>query len=227
MRVFLVLAALLLLLFAGVVHIQRGSDSSGLLAGWIRSSQPESASSPTVESSVANEAVATKPATPSPGQKLVEAGELSVLEAPARDKGMVRYTDDQGSIHMVRSMAHVPTPFRESAVALGSAAVVNRVEVPVQTASAFRDWRPIANPNTASPVLLYSANWCGACKRAKSYLKAEGVAYRELDIDRDPGARHDLQRIVGRVAIPLLDVRGQYVSGFKQKVYAQVLGLSP
>jgi glutaredoxin len=78
-----------------------------------------------------------------------------------------------------------------------------------------------------SPVLLSSTSWSGACKRAKHYLDSNRVNYRELDIDSDAGAREEVERVVGRVAIPLLNARSQHISGFCERVYARALGLTP
>jgi mycoredoxin len=42
---------------------------------------------------------------------------------------------------------------------------------------------------TSMPELtVYSTTWCGPCKRLKSQLTREGIAYREIDIERHPDA---------------------------------------
>src|SRR5438067_1063736 len=38
------------------------------------------------------------------------------------------------------------------------------------------------------PLLIYTTTWCGDCYRAKKWLDARGVAYREIDIERDERA---------------------------------------
>lgn len=40
----------------------------------------------------------------------------------------------------------------------------------------------------SSVVTMYSTVWCGYCRRLKSQLEREGIAYREVDIERDPAA---------------------------------------
>ena len=37
-------------------------------------------------------------------------------------------------------------------------------------------------------LTMYSTTWCGYCYRLKSQLDREGIAYRVIDIDRDPAA---------------------------------------
>jgi mycoredoxin len=35
---------------------------------------------------------------------------------------------------------------------------------------------------------MYSTSWCGYCHRLKTALKAEGIAYDEVDIEQNPEA---------------------------------------
>jgi len=37
-------------------------------------------------------------------------------------------------------------------------------------------------------VTMYSTTWCGYCRRLKSQLDREGIAYTEVDIEQDPAA---------------------------------------
>ncbi|MEU7896506.1 mycoredoxin [Nonomuraea sp. NPDC049152] len=37
-------------------------------------------------------------------------------------------------------------------------------------------------------LTVYSTSWCGPCKRLKSQLTREGIAYEEVDIERNPAA---------------------------------------
>jgi glutaredoxin len=152
---------------------------------------------------------------------VLTAGELSVLE-PEAPEPMVRYVDAEGSIRMVRGLAQVPAPHRAKAVVLDRGNV-NVVSMPAPTAVAFQDWQPDPNPNR-SEVVLFSAPWCGACERAKRHLDQRGVRYEERDIDADDSARQEVLRIVGHIAIPLLEVDGRYLSGFRPDVYDRALG---
>jgi mycoredoxin len=44
---------------------------------------------------------------------------------------------------------------------------------------------PAPAPGT---VTMFSTPWCGYCRRLKSQLEREGVAYTEVDIEEHPGA---------------------------------------
>ncbi|TDC23661.1 NrdH-redoxin [Streptomyces sp. 8K308] len=37
-------------------------------------------------------------------------------------------------------------------------------------------------------VTMYSTAWCGYCRRLKSQLEREGIAFTEIDIEQDPSA---------------------------------------
>ena len=39
-----------------------------------------------------------------------------------------------------------------------------------------------------TPLTMYTTSWCGFCFRLKTALKAEGIAYTEIDIESDPTA---------------------------------------
>ncbi|BBA99947.1 putative glutaredoxin-like protein [Actinacidiphila reveromycinica] len=37
-------------------------------------------------------------------------------------------------------------------------------------------------------VTMYSTTWCGYCRRLKSQLDREGIAYTEINIEQDPAS---------------------------------------
>ncbi|GAA3424925.1 mycoredoxin [Streptosporangium sandarakinum] len=37
-------------------------------------------------------------------------------------------------------------------------------------------------------LTVYTTTWCGPCRRLKTQLTREGIAYREVDIERNPEA---------------------------------------
>jgi mycoredoxin len=40
----------------------------------------------------------------------------------------------------------------------------------------------------SATVTMYSTTWCGYCRRLKSQLEREGIAYTEVNIEEDPAA---------------------------------------
>ena len=46
-------------------------------------------------------------------------------------------------------------------------------------------------------ITVYSTAWCGDCRMAKAVLDRHGVAYRWIDIDREPDAVETVLRLNG------------------------------
>ncbi|MDP9395316.1 MAG: mycoredoxin [Actinomycetota bacterium] len=46
-------------------------------------------------------------------------------------------------------------------------------------------------------VTMYSTPWCGYCRRLKSQLEREGIAYTEVDIEQDPQAAEYVMSVNG------------------------------
>lgn len=74
-------------------------------------------------------------------------------------------------------------------------------------------------------VLVFTTPTCPWCQRAKSYLRSRGVAFREVDVARDPKAADDLVRRTGRVGVPVIEIDGRPVIGFDQAQIDRLLGL--
>ncbi len=46
-------------------------------------------------------------------------------------------------------------------------------------------------------VTMYSTTWCGYCRRLKLQLDQAGIAYEEIDIERDPDAAAFVEGVNG------------------------------
>ena len=85
--------------------------------------------------------------------------------------------------------------------------------------------KPAARPL----VVIYGAEWCGACHEAARYLRRKGVPYVEKDIEKDPAAAREMQQKLARRglnagSIPVLDVRGRVMVGFNPQEVDSALG---
>ena len=70
-------------------------------------------------------------------------------------------------------------------------------------------------------IVLYTAEWCGFCKKAKAWMQQNGVEFVERDVDKQPGAQAELQdklKAAGVSAggIPVIDWQGELTVGFNK-----------
>jgi glutaredoxin len=104
--------------------------------------------------------------------------------------------------------------------------------LPSTTASYMEQFRR-THPNNTAPevatigngVTLYSAAWCGYCKKAKAWLAAKGVAYQDVDVDSPSGMAAFAQATGGKGGIPVLMAKGQRVTGFSTAAYDTIFSV--
>jgi glutaredoxin len=75
-----------------------------------------------------------------------------------------------------------------------------------------------ATPKQA-PVIMYSASWCGVCRKASAFLNQNGIAFVEKDIEKDKKAGREYAEKLKRAGkasagVPVFDVGGQIITGF-------------
>ena len=80
-------------------------------------------------------------------------------------------------------------------------------------------------------VIVYSASWCGACRSTVQYLQSEGVSFVEKDIEKEPGARAEMQKKLEQIGsrgggIPVIDFRGTVIQGFDKGTLAKLISES-
>jgi glutaredoxin 3 len=73
-------------------------------------------------------------------------------------------------------------------------------------------------------VLVYTTERCPFCIRAKALLDARGVAFREINLERDPEGRAELVRETGIMTFPQVIIDGQLVGGFQETLAADRSG---
>jgi mycoredoxin len=81
-------------------------------------------------------------------------------------------------------------------------------------------------------LTVYSAPWCRDCREAKKFLAKHNIPYKEIDIERVPGAAEDLLANVGKQAIPQFVLDGKWIQpyrpgrGFMHAEMAQLFGVT-
>ncbi len=102
---------------------------------------------------------------------------------------------------------------------------------PSGSAAAAQDGRDPGSPKpaTLASVIIYGAEWCGACHEAARYLKRKGIPFIEKDVEKDPGAAREMQDKLAKNglhagSIPVIDVRGRVMVGFNASEVDGALG---
>ncbi|MDO5978188.1 FAD-dependent oxidoreductase [Flavivirga spongiicola] len=76
-------------------------------------------------------------------------------------------------------------------------------------------------------ILLYGADWCPDCRRAKAYLKENNVAYTFIDVDLDKEATARVEAINnGKRIIPTLIIKNKSYTNPDNVELASVLGIN-
>jgi mycoredoxin len=52
-------------------------------------------------------------------------------------------------------------------------------------------------PPGSTNVVLYATTWCGYCAQARSFFTRNGIAYREVDVEKSEEGQRDYQRLGG------------------------------
>jgi len=137
-----------------------------------------------------------------------------------------QFVDAKRRVRFVERLEDVPEPLRATVgfvkldgpppLSPGDAARARRVRQGGGSAAGTAS-------NGSSQIVLYSAEWCGACKKAKRHLARRGVEYEERDVDL-PRWADELYRVTGARAVPVIDVSGRMLTGFSPSGYDALIG---
>jgi glutaredoxin 3 len=73
-------------------------------------------------------------------------------------------------------------------------------------------------------VVVYTTEPCGFCRQAKALLEARGVAFREVNLAKDPDGRADLVALTGQMTFPQVVVGVRAIGGFRELLEADRAG---
>ncbi len=63
-------------------------------------------------------------------------------------------------------------------------------------------------------VVIYSADYCPYCVRAKQLLDMKHVPYEELRVDENPELREKMERMSNRRTVPQIFIGERHVGGY-------------
>ena len=75
-------------------------------------------------------------------------------------------------------------------------------------------------------VVVYYAQWCGYCTKARAYLAQRGIRSVEHDVDSDTRASERHRRLNPRGSVPTIEIDGQVLVGFSARSIERALDLA-
>lgn len=64
-------------------------------------------------------------------------------------------------------------------------------------------------------LTVYSAAWCPDCREAKRFLAKHNIAYKDVDVQTNPGAIQEIVKRTGKQVIPQFVIDGEWVQPYK------------
>jgi len=124
--------------------------------------------------------------------------------------GIYKWVDKDGRIHYSQ---HKPVDISVEEMQIKS--YKNIVIEDTQEASLPKAEEISKKPLITRPkkVVMYSAEWCGVCKKAKKYFKNNGIRYKNYDIDKNKSAKVRYEKM-GAKGVPVIFIGKRRMNGF-------------
>ncbi len=63
-------------------------------------------------------------------------------------------------------------------------------------------------------ITVYTTNTCPYCTMIKNFLNDKGLAFKEVNVQRDQAAANKLVQTTGQLGVPQTQINGKWVLGF-------------
>ncbi|MGA2450781.1 MAG: glutaredoxin domain-containing protein [Polyangiaceae bacterium] len=91
---------------------------------------------------------------------------------------------------------------------------VGRTAPPAQPSAEATSGERSAADSANVHVVVYTTAWCPVCKRAKAWMRAQGIAFEERDVEASATHAHEMRTLNPRGGVPTFDVEGDVLVGF-------------
>jgi len=148
--------------------------------------------------------------------------DLESLESGDDVRIYYQYIDERSRVVFVERLSDVPEAWRSR---------VGFVEMdsppPLSPGDARRSREakygaPTVAVAAGPEVILYYADWCGYCHKAKRHLERLGVPFELRDVDV-PSVREELIAKTGQKGIPVIEIDGRIMKGYSADGLDQML----
>jgi glutaredoxin len=83
---------------------------------------------------------------------------------------------------------------------------------------------PAASTTQQPEIVMYSAAWCGVCKKAKMYLSKNKVKFTEYDVDTSSEGKRYYAKLTKK-SVPVFLIDGAVKRGFSSTTFDKLLSL--
>ena len=75
-------------------------------------------------------------------------------------------------------------------------------------------------------IIIYRTPTCVYCKKAKAFLGAHNIPYEEKNVAEDSVAREEMVHKSSQLGVPVIDIDGQIMVGFNQRILSELTGVN-
>ncbi len=68
--------------------------------------------------------------------------------------------------------------------------------------------------NKIKNIKIYTTNWCVYCVLAKRYLDENGIAYEEINIEKEGISREEMMKLTKGYSVPQIIINGSPIGGY-------------
>ncbi len=159
------------------------------------------------------------PAGPSPGHSTTARLARPVLllclalitATPAVHGEIYKWVDDEGNMHFGDRK---PNTADSEELELPA---INTYESVTYDTSVY----DISVHGSGQKVVMYSTDWCGACKRAKRYFNKNNIAFTEYNIDKNAKAKQRYKAL-GATGVPVILYGKKRMNGFSEAGFRRI-----
>lgn len=73
-------------------------------------------------------------------------------------------------------------------------------------------------------IILYTAQYCPHCQRAKRLLERKGLVYEEIDVTNDPLTRQKIEEKTGWMTVPMIFIGEEFIGGADELYSLELTG---
>jgi glutaredoxin-like YruB-family protein len=77
--------------------------------------------------------------------------------------------------------------------------------------------------DTKHTITIYSTPTCPYCVMAKEFFTNKGVEFKDLNVGADNAAAEEMVKKSGQMGVPVIDIDGKIVVGFRPDVFEKFL----